>query len=177
MATDQVVTTPADAALAAFLQSIELAVTDEYDKLAGFLSDTTKPTVAAFQAHHKEYANALAKQAGTSAVAGPNITLTFILGARAGSVTDEKGALSMALDVENQVAETYAFSLTTLTSVELIHLVATILPVVTGHAAVLGSSIGLTTAALFPNGALEGTTVGDGSDPKLGYDPASFPIG
>jgi hypothetical protein len=177
MATDQVVTTPADAALAGYLQSIELAVVDAYDKLAALLSDATKPTMAAFQAHHKEYADALAKQAGTSAVSGPNITLTFILTARVGGVTDEKGALELAFGVENQVAETYAFSLTTLASPDVIHLVATILPVVAGHAAVLGSSVGLTTAVLFPNGALEGTVVGDGSDTKLGYDPASFPVG
>jgi hypothetical protein len=177
MATDQVTTTPADAALAGYLQSIELAVASVYDRLAGFLSDPIKPTAAAFQAHHKAYADALAKAAGPSAVAGPNITLTFILDARVGGVTDEKGALALAFGVENQVAETYGFSLTTLTSADMLHLVATILPVVAGHAAVLGSSIGLATAALFPNGALEGTAVGDGSDTRLGYDPTSFPVG
>jgi hypothetical protein len=58
-----------------------------------------------------------------------------------------------------------------------IHLVATILPVIAGHSVIVGAAIGLPTTALFPNGALEGTAVGDGSDLKLGFDPASFPVG
>lgn len=177
MATGQVVTTPADAVLAGYLQSLELAVVDAYDKLGGFLTDTTKPTVAAFQEHHKEYAAALGKAAGTSAVVGPNTPLAFVLLARLGAVNDERAALTLASNVENQMAETYAFSLTSLATVDLIHLVATILPVVAGHAVILGSAIGLPTTALFPNGALEGTAVGDGSDLKLGFDPASFPVG
>lgn len=167
--------TPADAIVAGFLQSIALAVADGYDKVTPFLSDTTKPMAAKFQAHHKEYAGALATQAGTSAATVPNQALTLVLTARLQGVSDEQGALTFAFDFENQVTETYAFTLTTLTSPDVIHLVATILTVVSGHAVILGSSAGLTTTALFPNGAMEGTTVGDGSDTKLGFDPASFP--
>ncbi|MEY2420952.1 MAG: hypothetical protein QOI95_1019 [Acidimicrobiaceae bacterium] len=176
MATDQVVT-PADATLAGYLQSIELAVVNAYDNIGAFLSDTTKPIAAKFQGHHKEYADALLVHAGTSAVKLPNPSLAFVLGARVQGVTDERSALTMAVGVENQVAETYAFALTTLTTPDVIHLVATILPVVASHAVILGSSAGLSTAALFPNGALEGAMVGDGADTKLGYDPASFPVG
>jgi hypothetical protein len=175
MATDQALT-PADATLAGYLQSIELAVADVYDKIAEFLTDTTKPMAATFQRHHKEYADALLVRAGPSASTAPNPTLAYLLLARVQGVTDERGALSLALGVENQVAETYAFALTTLTSPDVIRLVATILPTVAGHAAILGTSAGLSIAALFPNGALEGTTVGDGTDTKLGFDPTLFPV-
>ena len=177
MGSEQVVITPADATVAGFLQSIELAVADAYAQIAGLLSDSTKPTATTFQSHHTEAAGALAKQAGVSAAKGPNGALTLVLAARLQQVTDERSALTLAFGIENQLAETYASVLTTLTSPDVIHLVATILPVASGRAVILGSSAGLTTAALFPNGPLEGTAVGDGADIKLGYDPASFPVG
>ena len=167
--------TPADAALAGFLQSIELAVVDAYDKVTPFLSDTTKPIAAKFQGHHKDYAGALAKQAGTSAAKVPNQALTLVLGQSLQAVVDEKGAITVAFGFENQVTETYAFTLTTLTSPDVVGLVATTLPVLAAHAAILGASVGLATTALFPNSATEGNAVGDGTDTKLGFDPASFP--
>jgi hypothetical protein len=174
MAADEPVT-PADALVAAFLQSIAQAVADVYDKLTPFLSDTTKPITVTFQNHHKEHTAALAALAGTAAATLPNQALTLVLTARLQGVTDERAALTFAFGLENQVTATYAFTLNTLTSPDVIHLVATILPVVSAHASVLGSSAGLTTATLFPNGALVGATVGDGSDLALGFDPASFP--
>jgi hypothetical protein len=167
--------TPADAAVAGFLQSVALAVADAYDKISPFLSDTAKPLAATFQNHHKEYAAALAAQAGASAATLPNQALTLVLAARLQGVTDERGALTVAFGIEHQVTETYAFTITTLTSPDVIQLVATILPVVSGHAGILGASAGLPTLALFTTGALVGATVGDGSDPNLGFDPASFP--
>ena len=167
--------TPADAMVAGFLHSITLAVVDVYDKVMPFLSDTTKPSAATFQNHHKEYAAALAARAGASAATVPNQALTLVLTARMQDVADERGALNVAFGLEHQVTETYAFALTTLTSPDVIHLVATILTVVSGQAGILGSSAGLATTALFPNGALVGATVGDGSDLQLGFDPASFP--
>lgn len=176
MATNQVPTAPADATLAGYLQSIELAVADAYDKIIGFLGEAAKPTATTFQGHHRAYADALAKQAGASAAPGPNPTLGFILGVRLLDVTDEIGALTLASAIEDQVAQTQAFAFTTLTTPAVIHLVATILPMITAHAAILGASAGLATAALFPNGALEGTAIGDGSDSKVGFDPASFPV-
>lgn len=168
--------TPEDATLAGFLQSIALAVADVYDKVTPFLSDTTKPTAATFQNHHKEHALALAARAGTAAATLPNQALTLVLAARLQGVADERGALTFAFGLEHQVTETYVFTLTTLTSPDVIRLVATIVTVVSGHAGILGSSAGLTTTALFPNGPLEGATVGDGSDGNLGFDPASFPV-
>ena len=175
MATSDTVT-PKDAELAAFVQSVALAAADAYDKAASFLSDTSKPTASTFAAHHREHAAALAKQAGTVAATVPNQTLAAVLTGRLQSVVDERGALTFAFDLENQVAATYAFTLTTLTSTDVIHLVATILTVVAGHAAIVGSSAGVTTASIFPNGPTEATTVADGANTKVGFDPALYPV-
>jgi hypothetical protein len=167
--------TPADALIAGFLHSIVLCVVDFYDKITPFLSDTEKPTAAAFQNHHREHAAALAALAGSSAATVPNQALTLVLTARLQTVTEERGALNVAFGLEHQVTETYAYTLNTLTNPDVVRVVATIITVVSTHAGILGSGAGLTTAALFPNGALVGSTVGDGSDPQLGFDPASFP--
>ena len=168
---------PADAVTAGFLQSLALAVVDAYDRMMPLLGDTARPLAASVQGHHREHADALAKQAGTSAATVPNVSLTYVLVARLQAVADERGALAFAAAVENEMAGTYAFAFTTLTSPDVVRLVATILPVVSGHSAILGSSAGLTTVALFPNGALQSTIVGDGSDLTLGFDPLSFPVG
>ncbi|MEY2458823.1 MAG: hypothetical protein QOG30_653 [Acidimicrobiaceae bacterium] len=168
--------TPADATLAGFLQSIALAVADVYDKVIALLGDSTKPMATTFQNHHKEHAVALAIQAGSASATLPNQALTLVLAARLQTVTDERGALTFAFGVEHQVTATYASTFNTLTSPDVVRLVATILTTVSGHAGALGSSAGLTPTAVFPDGALQGATVGDGSDPKLGFDPASFPV-
>jgi hypothetical protein len=168
--------TPADASVAGFLQSIALAVADVYDKLTPFVSDTTKPIATKFQGHHIEHADALVALAGTAAAKLPNQALALVLGARLPTVTDERSALAFAFGVENQVTETYAATFNTVTSPDLIHLVATMLPIVAGHATTIGSLAGLAPIALFPNGALEGTAAGDGSDTTLGFDPALFPV-
>lgn len=168
--------TPKDAGLAAFLQSLALAAADAYDKVAPFLSDTSTPTATLFGSHHRDHAAALAKLAGASAAKAPNQALTLVLTARLQTVVDERSAFALAFDLENQLAATYGFTLTTLTSTDVIHLVATILTVVAGHAALAGSGAGIATSTLFPNGATEATTVADGSNTKVGFDPASFPV-
>ena len=169
--------TPPDAATAAFMQSIALAVADAYDKATPFFSDTTRPIATSFAAHHRDHAAALAKQAGTAAATVPNQALTLVLTARLQNVADERAALSFAFDVENQVSATSEFTLTKLTSTDVIHLVATIITIVAGHAAILASSAGITTTSVFPNGATETTSVGDGSNLEFGFDPTSFPPG
>ena len=175
MATSATIT-PQDATLAAFAQSIALAAADVYDKAAPLLSETAKPTATAFALHHRDHAAALAKLAGAVAATVANQTLTAVLAGRLQAVVDERGALTFAFDLENQVAATYEFMLTTLTSSDVIQLVATIVPVIAGQAAIAGSSAGVATSALFPNGALEASTVADGANTKVGFDPALYPV-
>jgi Ferritin-like domain len=166
-----------DIAIARFLQSIALAVAGIYDKVLPLLTDTTKPSATKFQAHYRDHATALAALAGPSAATLPNQALTLVLASQVQNVTDERGALTFSFGVENQVTETYAWAFGSLTSPEATHLVATMLTVAASHAAIMGLHAGLTSAALFPNGALEGSTVGDGTNTKLGFDPVVFPPG
>jgi hypothetical protein len=171
--------TPADATLSGFLQSIELAIVDAYEKVLPLLSDESKAAIMIFQRHHTDYATALESLAGPSAAKAPNATLGLVLIARLQPVTDEKSALTFAFGVENQLAETYGFAFATLTSPDVIRLAATTLPVVAGHAAIIGSLAGLTTASIFPNGPFEGTALSgtDNADTRLGFDPTAFPVG
>lgn len=168
---------PPDLALVAFLQSIERAVVDFYDKAMPFLTDSAKPVVGKMQGHHKDYVDALGKLAGTAAVSTPNPALSFVLTARLPSMTDEKTALTALAGTENQLAETYAFTFTSLTSADVIKLLVTILPVVSTHAATLAGLAVLPTAAVFPNGPFEGTAVAgtDNASTNAGFDPAAFP--
>gem|GEM_PF-6513314 len=51
---------------------------------------------------------------------------------------------------------------------------ATILPIEAQHAVVLGLALGKDVTAVFPTGAFESASLGDGSDPLKGLDPAVF---
>src|SRR5438128_8548067 len=104
---------PPDIALVAFLQSVERAVTDAYDKVLPLLSDSSKPVATKLQAHHKDYVDALGKLAGPAAVDVANQTLSLVLAARLQTMTDEKSALTVTAGIENQLAATYAFAFTT----------------------------------------------------------------
>lgn len=171
---------PADTALLLFLRSVELAIADLYDKVLPLLGDSAKPIAAKFQAHHRDYADSLGKLAGGGpTLPGANATLSLVLAARLQSMSDERTALTATAAIENQLAATYAFTFTTLTSPDVIKLLVTILPVVSAHAATLGGLAVLPTAAVFPNGPFESTVVAgtDSSDIKAGFDPAAFPVG
>ena len=170
---------PVDVALVAFLQSVERAIADVYDRVFPFLGDSAKPVATKMQGHHRDYVDALGQLAGPAAVATANQTLALVLAARLQNVTDEKAALTTAAGIENQLTETYAFAFTTLTSPDVVKVLATILPVVSSHAAALGALAILPTAAVFPNGPFEGTTVAgaDTTDLGAGFDPAAFPVG
>lgn len=171
--------TPPDLALVTFLQSVERAVADAYDAVLPLLSDSTKPVATKLQDHHKDYVDVLGKLVGAAAVTQSNATLALVLAARLQKMTDEKTALTVTAGIENQLAETYSFVFTTITSPDVIKLLVTILPVVATHAAVLAALAILPTASVFPNGPFEGTTVAgtDNADLGAGFDPTAFPVG
>ena len=70
----------------------------------------------------------------------------------------------------------YAFGLTVASSMPAYSGMATILPIESEHAAVLGAAMGKPLADVFVNGAFESAAVGDGSDVKKGLDPSVFPV-
>jgi hypothetical protein len=168
--------TPADAALAGYLQSVELAVADVYAQNGALLGESSQPVVSKFQTHHSTYATELAKLAGAAAVHGPNPSLAALLAARLQAATDEPAVLTFLFGLENQLASTYGFAATVATSPDVVRLIATILPSTSGRCAVLGTLAKLSTPLLFPNGPVESTVVGDGADVRLGFDPTLFPV-
>lgn len=170
----------ADAGLVVFLESVERAIADAYDRVLPLLGDSAKAVATRLQAHHRDYVDALAKLAGGgSAGSRPNQTLVLVLTARLQSATDERSALTVTAGIENQLAETYAFAFTTITSPDVVDLLATILPVVSSHAATLAALAVLPTATVFPSGPFEGTAVAgtDNTQANAGFDPAAFPTG
>lgn len=169
---------PPDAALAGFLQSVERTTIEAYDKVLPLLSESNKTLGTKFQGHHRDYADALGKLAGASAADHTNKTLSLVLAARLQSMSDERSALTSISAVENELVATYGFVFSTTASPDLVKLVATILPVLSTHAATLASLASVPTAAVFPNGAFETTTVAgvDTADASAGFDPAAFPV-
>ena len=167
--------TAADMTTAAFLQSIELTAVDAFGRVSPLVGEAERETVSTFSDHHAAYADAMGKLAGPAAVKGVNPTLTLVLVARLQTATDESAALAFAFGLENQIAATYASAAAVSTSPDLIRAIATILPVTAGRSAVLGALANLSTPLLFPNGPVESSTVSDGSDVRLGFDPAKFP--
>jgi hypothetical protein len=166
-----------DEDLAAFAQSVELAAVAAYGMAAAALSAATKPVGMLFQTHHQQHADAFGAVAKTKAVKGPNQKLVAALTPALQAVKDEKGALELAFTLENQAAETYAFGLTVASGAAAIGGMATILPIESEHAAVLGAALGKSPADIFVNGAFESASVGDGKDVKKGIDPTIFPVG
>ena len=171
--------TPADVAMVVYLQSIERAIGDAYDKVLPLLGESSRPLATKLQAHHKDYVDALGALAGPAAVGTANQTLSLVLAFRLQNITDEKSALTATAGIENQLTETYALAFTTVTSPDVVKLLATVLPVISSHAAALAALAILPTASVFPNGPFEGTAVAgtDNTDVSLGFDPAAFLVG
>lgn len=163
---------PADVALAAFLQSVELTVSDIY---APFFDAAVTP-LSTIGEHHTKYASELGKLAGASAVHSPNQMLSAALSARLQAAADDTARMTFLFGMENQLAATYAFAATTATGDDLVHLISTIMPMCASRSALLGTLAKLSTPLLFPNGPVEGSIVGDGTDVRLGFDPALFPV-
>jgi rubrerythrin len=166
-----------DEDLAAFAQSVELAAVAAYGMAAAALSAATKPVATLFQMHHQQHADAFGAVAKAKAAKGPNQKLVTALTPALQAVKDEKSALELAFVLENQAAETYAFGLTVASGAAAIGGMATILPIESEHAAILGAALGKPLADIFVNGAFESAAVGDGKDVKKGIDPTIFPVG
>ncbi|MGH9000526.1 MAG: ferritin-like domain-containing protein [Acidimicrobiia bacterium] len=166
-----------DADIAAFAESVELAAVAAYNMAAGVLSPATKPVAMLFAQHHQEHAGAFAALAGEAATGAPNNALVTALTPQLQGIKNEKMALDFAFVLENQAASTYAFGLTALMSPDAVSGAATILPIESMHAGVLGAANGKDLPGIFLTGAFLLAEVGDGTDPKKGLDPAVFPVG
>ncbi|HET9444119.1 MAG TPA: ferritin-like domain-containing protein [Acidimicrobiales bacterium] len=157
-----------DADLAAFSESVELSAAEAYAAAAatGLLSGPVAPVAALFGAHHTEHAAAFRAAAGSAATRKPNKKLSETLADELKKAKDEKSLLEVAFDVETAAASTYLFALGALESPTALGLVASVLPVESQHAAVLGAALGKAPNSYVP--AFE--------NEEHRLDPANFPV-
>jgi len=163
-----------DQTIAGYAQSVELAAVAAYTAAAPVLSAGTLPVAQLFMTHHQQHADAFGAVAGSKAVTAPNKTLIDAVTPALQAITDEMGALEFAFMLENQAAYTYAAALTLLQDAAYAAATATILPIEAQHAVVLGLALGKSVTDVFPTGAFESASLGDGTDPLKGLDPAVF---
>lgn len=159
----------ADDDIAAFAESIELAAVEAYKAAAsGGKVKTAAVGEAAtmFAGHHSEHAAAFGGAAGSKASGKPNPKLLEAVSGQLKGATDEKAVLQVAFDVENAAAATYLFALGALQAPAALQLAASILPVESQHAVVLGQILGKPAADFVP---------GFESKEKA-IDPAKFPV-
>lgn len=131
-----------DPALAAFAESIELALVAAYDVMLSSGKVTTPAAVdavTAFAMHHAEHAKAFGAAAADAATGVPNPGLVDDVDGEIESGADEAAVLEIAYDLENSAASTHLFALGVLESSEALQLSASVLPVETQHAVVLGT--------------------------------------
>jgi rubrerythrin len=163
-----------DQTIAGYAQSVELAAVAAYTAAAPVLSAGTLPVAQLFMTHHQQHADAFGAVAGPKAVTAPNKTLIDAVTPALQAIKDEMGALEFAFMLENQAAYTYAAALTLLQDAAYAAATATILPIEAQHAVVLGLALGKSVTDVFPTGAFESASLGDGTDPLKGLDPAVF---
>lgn len=156
-----------DADIAAFAESVELAAVEAYKAAAG--SGKLMPAVVEigtmFAGHHAEHAKAFASASGGKASGKPNPKLLEAVGGQLKNATDQKSILTIAYDLENAAAATYMFALGALQDDRALALTASILPVESQHAVVLGSALGKPPTEFVPNFESKDKAV----------DPAKFP--
>jgi hypothetical protein len=162
---------PSDVDIASFAASVELAAVEAYQAAidSGLVTDQAVAAAATtFQGHHAEHAaafNGLATQNGADEV-GANAAVLDAFGPMLQAATDQAGLLEIAYQLEEGAAATYLFALGVLTVPEAYAATATILPIESQHAAVLGTVLGKS-----PDEHLRSF---ENTDAAL--DPADFPV-
>jgi rubrerythrin len=142
----QAVTVPklTDEQIAAFAESLELAAVAAYQAAAAKI---TTPAVASaagtFAGHHSQHATAFASLAKGAATGKPNPKLLQTIAGELHDAPDEKTTVKIAFDLENAAASTYLYALGVLSAAGALQLTASILPVESQHAVVLGQVLGL----------------------------------
>lgn len=171
-----------DTVIAGYAQSVELAAVAAYTAAAPALSGDTLAVAQLFLGHHQDHADAFGAVAGDDARPEPNAklvaavtpTLEAVAAAVAAGTDVTTDVLRFAKTVENQAAYTYAAALTLLADPAYAAATSTILPIEAQHGTVLAMALGEGPEEWFPTGAFESAALGDGSDPKAGFDPATF---
>jgi len=160
-----------DIDIASFAASVELAAVDAYQAAidSGKVTDAAVGAAATtFQSHHREHAaafNGLATANGADEV-GSNQAVLAAFGPMLASAVDQDALLEIAFQLEEGAASTYLFALGALTVPAAYSATATILPIESQHATVLGTVLGKGPGDYLP--AFVNT--------DAALDPADFPI-
>jgi hypothetical protein len=142
-----------DAGIAAFAQSIELALVEAYAAITATRRVTSAAAVdatATFATHHEEHARALGALAGNRATSLPNRRFVNRSRVRIERAADERVLLDVARSLEDQVASTYLFVLGSVEATEALQLSASILPVESQHAVALATLLDAPAEETFP---------------------------
>ena len=130
-----------DLDIVVFLQTIELAAVEIYDKIVktGRLSSPVAESARQFALHHKDHAAKLAEFAGNQATNKANATLVRELTARtdiasADGSTAERDLAQIGFDLETGIAATHSFALGELDGWEIAGVCSIIEPVESQHA-------------------------------------------
>lgn len=157
----------ADGDIAAFAESLELAAVEAYKAAAasGMLDAAVVEVGTMFAGHHAEHASAFGSAAGRLATGRPNPKLLEAVGGQLSAAKNQKAILGIAFDLENAAVATYMFALGALEAPGALALTASILPVESQHAVVLGSVLGKTAEDYLPSFETSDKAV----------DPTAFP--
>jgi len=157
-----------DGDIAAFAESVELAAVEAYKAAAssGKLQPAVVEVGTMFAGHHQEHAGAFAGASGGAAKGKPNPKLLTAVGDQLKGAADQAAILQIAYDLEEAAAATYLFALGALKSAAALQLSASILPVESQHAVVIGSALGKPATDYVPSFQTSDKAV----------DPAQFPV-
>ena len=168
-----------DPTIAAFAASVEYASVAAYGAAAQSGKVTTPAVAQAaqlFASHHKEHGDAfLAASGGKWTKDKPNPGLIKALSDQLTNARTEKDVVKLAYDAENAAAATYLFALGALKSPDALRLTASILPIESAHAVVLGGVLGMA----LPLGAdpqVISTYMPTYETQKLALSPTTYPL-
>lgn len=134
---------PSDKDIALFAASVEFAAVEAYKAAAASGKVKTQAVADAaqkFAGHHNEHGKAFSAYAGKTP--GPNKKVLAMVGDQLKAAKDEMGVVNLAYGLENAAAATYLFGLGVLQDPAAFQAAASILPVESQHATVLGSVLG-----------------------------------
>ena len=157
-----------DADYVAFAESVELAIVESYKAAAasGKLTQAMVDVGTTFSAHHAEHAKAFASKKTTGKAGQPNPRLLDAVTGQIKDAPNEAILLRIALDLETAAAATDLFFLGTFVDKAALQLTASILPIESQHAVVLGQALGRPVTDYVPDFQTK-----DGA-----LDPAKFPV-
>jgi hypothetical protein len=146
-ASGQTTTTAAnpDATVAAYAESVELALAQAYQVAMSsklLVTPSFSAAVTGFASHHGDHAQAFAVLAGTAATSKANPKLLDVVTGQLHAAASENALLQVAYDIENAATSTHLYFLSSLKDTATVKLAASVLPVESQHATVVGLLLG-----------------------------------